>query len=48
VVTHRAPEDASKRWPRTTFVDGVEAAVTEARQIAGDQDVRPRPVEWWK
>jgi len=39
VVTHRAPEDASKRWPRTTFVDGVEAAITEARQIAGDQDV---------
>jgi dihydrofolate reductase len=39
VVTHRAPEDAAKRWPRTTFVDGVEAAITEARQIAGDQDV---------
>jgi len=39
VVTHRAPEDASKRWPRTTFVDGVEASITEARQIAGDQDV---------
>ena len=36
VVTHRASEDAAKRWPRTTFVDGVEAAVTEARQIAGD------------
>jgi dihydrofolate reductase len=39
VVTHRAPEDAAKRWPRTTFVDGVGAAITEARQIAGDQDV---------
>jgi len=39
VVTHRAPEDAAERWPRTTFVDGVEAAITEARQIAGDQDV---------
>jgi dihydrofolate reductase len=39
VVTHRAPEDAAKKWPRTTFVDGVDAAVTEARQIAGDQDV---------
>ena len=39
VVTHRAPEDAANRWPRTTFVDGVEAAITEARQIAGDQDV---------
>ncbi|MEQ7010351.1 dihydrofolate reductase family protein [Actinopolymorpha sp. B17G11] len=39
VVTHRAPEDAAKRWPRTTFVDGVEAAITQARKIAGDQDV---------
>ncbi|MEQ7127575.1 dihydrofolate reductase family protein [Actinopolymorpha sp. B11F2] len=39
VVTHRAPEDATKRWPRTTFVDGVEAAITRARRIAGDQDV---------
>ena len=39
VVTHRAPEDAAERWPRTTFVDGVEAAITEARRIAGDQDV---------
>jgi dihydrofolate reductase len=39
VVTHRAPEDAATRWPRTTFVDGVEAAITEARRIAGDQDV---------
>ncbi len=39
VVTHRAPEDAAKRWPRTTFVDGVDAAITKAIQIAGDQDV---------
>jgi len=39
VVTHRPPEDAAKRWPRTTFVDGVDAAITEARRIAGDQDV---------
>jgi dihydrofolate reductase len=39
VVTHRPPEDAARRWPRTTFVDGVEAAITEARRIAGDQDV---------
>jgi dihydrofolate reductase len=38
VVTHRPPADAS-RWPRTTFVDGVEAAVATARQIAGEQDV---------
>ena len=39
VVTRRPPEDAATRWPRTTFVDGVDAAVTEARRIAGDQDV---------
>jgi dihydrofolate reductase len=39
VVTHRPPDDAANRWPRTTFVDGVDAAVTEARRIAGDQDV---------
>ncbi|MFI0485605.1 dihydrofolate reductase family protein [Actinomadura sp. 9N215] len=39
VVTHRPPEDAAKKWPRTTFVDGVEAAVAQAKQIAGDQDV---------
>jgi dihydrofolate reductase len=39
VVTHRAPDDAATRWPNTTFVDGVDAAITRARQIAGDQDV---------
>ena len=39
VVTHRPPEDAAERWPRTTFVDGVDTAITKARQIAGDQDV---------
>ncbi|MGW3295584.1 dihydrofolate reductase family protein [Streptomyces xiamenensis] len=39
VVTHRPPEDAATRWPTTTFVEGVEAAITRARQIAGDQDV---------
>jgi dihydrofolate reductase len=39
VVTHHPPEDAAKRWPRTTFVDGVDAAITEARKVAGDQDV---------
>jgi dihydrofolate reductase len=38
VVTHTSPADA-KRWPRTTFVDNVEAAVTKAREIAGDLDV---------
>jgi dihydrofolate reductase len=39
VVTHRAPEDAATRWPTTTFVEGVDAAITRAGQIAGDQDV---------
>lgn len=39
VVTHRTPEAAATNWPRTTFVDGVEAAITRARQLAGDQDV---------
>ena len=39
VVTHRAPSDAAERWPRTTFVDGVEPAIAKAREIAGDKDV---------
>jgi dihydrofolate reductase len=39
VVTHSPPADAAERWPKTTFVDGVEAAVAKAREIAGDKDV---------
>jgi dihydrofolate reductase len=39
VVTHSAPADAAERWPRTTFVDGVEAAIAKAQEIAGDKDV---------
>lgn len=39
VVTHSAPANAAERWPRTTFVDGVEAAIAKARKIAGDKDV---------
>ena len=39
MVTHTAPADAAERWPRTTFVDGVEAAIAKAREIAGDKDV---------
>jgi dihydrofolate reductase len=39
VVTHRTPEDAATRWPTTTFVDGVETAITQARKIAGDKNV---------
>jgi dihydrofolate reductase len=39
VVTHRAPANAAERWPRTTFVDGVGAAIAKAQEIAGDNDV---------
>jgi dihydrofolate reductase len=40
VVTHtEPPENANDRWPRTTFVNGVDAAVAKAREIAGDRDV---------
>jgi dihydrofolate reductase len=39
VVTHKPPADAAERWPKTTFVDGVEAAIAKAREIAGDKDV---------
>jgi dihydrofolate reductase len=39
VVTHNPPTDAAERFPRTTFVDGVEAAVAKAREIAGDKNV---------
>jgi dihydrofolate reductase len=39
VVTHRPPAEAAERWPRTTFVDGVEQAIAKAREIAGDKDV---------
>jgi dihydrofolate reductase len=39
VVTHRPPTDAAAKWPTTTFVDGVDAAIAGARDIAGDKDV---------
>jgi dihydrofolate reductase len=39
VVTHEPPPDAAERWPNTTFVDGIEAAVKQAKAIAGDKDV---------
>ncbi len=39
VVTHNAPENAAARWPKTTFVDGVEDAIKKAREIAGDKDI---------
>ena len=39
VVTHHPPADASAKFPQTTFVNGVEAAINKAREIAGDKDV---------
>jgi dihydrofolate reductase len=39
VVTHHAPVNAGKNFPRTTFVDGVETAIAKAKEIAGDKDV---------
>lgn len=39
VVTHNPPDDAAERWPKTTFVDGVEPAIARAREIAGDTNV---------
>jgi dihydrofolate reductase len=38
VVTHQPPEDASK-WPRTSFVRGVEGGIARARELAGEKDV---------
>jgi dihydrofolate reductase len=38
VVTHDPPDDAD-RWPRTSFVGEVGAAVAKAREVAGDTDV---------
>jgi dihydrofolate reductase len=39
VVTHDPPPDAADRWPRTTFVGGVEEAVAKAKELAADKDV---------
>jgi dihydrofolate reductase len=39
VVTHHPPVDAAEKWPRTSFVDGVESAIARAREIAGEKDV---------
>ncbi|HEX5040710.1 MAG TPA: dihydrofolate reductase family protein [Candidatus Limnocylindria bacterium] len=38
VVTH-SPPAAAAEFPNTTFVDGVEAGVQRAKEIAGDKDV---------
>jgi dihydrofolate reductase len=39
VVTHRPPADAARKWPRTSFVEGIEKALARAREIAGDKNV---------
>jgi dihydrofolate reductase len=40
VVTHRpAPDDATERFPRTTFAGSVEEAIATAKRIAGDRFV---------
>jgi len=39
VVTHNPPADAAQKFPRTIFVNGVEAAIAKAKEIAGDKDV---------
>ena len=40
VVTHRPPpDDALKRFPRTTFTAGVEEGIATAKEIAGDRFV---------
>jgi dihydrofolate reductase len=39
VVTHNPPADAARKWPKTTFVNGVAPAVARARDIAGDKNV---------
>jgi dihydrofolate reductase len=38
VVTHRPPENAAD-FPRTSFVDGLDAALDRAREVAGDREV---------
>lgn len=39
VVTHDPPHDGAERWPRTTFVRGVEEAVAKAKELADGSDV---------
>src|SRR6476646_9113689 len=40
VVTHRPPpDDATQRFPRTTFTDSVEEAIARGKEIAGDKFV---------
>jgi dihydrofolate reductase len=46
VVTHRPPADAAQRWPRTNFVDGVEAIRT-SRSPAPASRSRRSTSAWW-
>ncbi|MFD0854720.1 dihydrofolate reductase family protein, partial [Actinomadura adrarensis] len=39
VVTHRPPEDVPENGVYTFVTDGVESALAQARQTAGDKDV---------
>lgn len=39
VVTHQPPAEAAAKFPRTSFVGSVEAAIARAKEIAGDKDV---------
>ena len=39
MVTHEPPEDAADKWPTTTFVNGVDAAINKAKEIADGKDV---------
>ena len=39
VVTHTPPADAATNFPRTSFVNGVAAAIKKAKSIAGEKDV---------
>lgn len=39
IVTHEPPDDAKSKWPRTNFVEGIEAAIKRAQTIAGKKNV---------
>lgn len=39
VVTQNPPANAAERWPKTAFVDSIEAGIAKAKEIAGGKDV---------
>ena len=39
VVTHQAPEDSPENGVYTFVTDGIESALRQAREVAGDKDV---------